>query len=101
MIYLHCEVFICDQASKDQRCRSGCGVNRISDKQKRDIKKSASVPEPSRNFILDNGPIQKAVNKNASKSHSYVTSIHLEFSKILLTNFLIEQWPGQHQYLAL
>ena len=62
VIYLHCEVFLCRENSQDQRCHTGCSVNRITKRKKRGIEKREVTDGISANYILDNGPIQKPIN---------------------------------------
>ena len=65
-IYMHCESYICHKASQNSRCTSGCGINKVS-RRKRDLEKREIQDEPSKLYVVDNGPIQKSPQKFESK----------------------------------
>ena len=65
-IYMHCEAYMCHKASENLRCTSGCGINKVS-RRKRDLEKREIQNEPSKIYVLDNGPIQKSPQKFESK----------------------------------
>ena len=66
-IYLHCKVFLCHKSSKDPRCTSGCGINKVA-RKKRDIhKREITDPDYTRMYELDTGGIQKAEARETEK----------------------------------
>ena len=93
VIYLHCEVFLCQENSQDQKCHTGCSFNRITKRTKRGIEKREVTTGISANYILDNGPIQKPVNVDGNRKgilcYCYLSIVPVPHSSAECDGFLI------------